>query len=89
MGALGLRLPLRIYRSRNGRAPDYPVMDKFPLFLSGASVAPVPVVTFFYEDGNLGWPAGFDTYRLENTESFSRDRNPIRWCMYRLTKGRS
>jgi hypothetical protein len=92
VGALGLKrewLPLRIYRSRNGRTQTTRYfVDKFPLFLPGASSAPAPVVTFCYVDGNLGKPAGFDP-TCSNTESFSGGWSPFRWCMCRQTKGRS
>ena len=76
VGALGLKrewLPLRIYRSRNGRTQTTRYfVDKFPLFLSGAPIAPAPVVTFCCVDGNLGKPAGFDTHLLEYRELFAR-----------------
>jgi hypothetical protein len=79
---------LRIYRSRNGRTQTTRYfVDKFPPFLSGASIAPAPVVTFCYVDGNLGKPAGFDTHLLEYRE-LSRGWSPLRWCMCRQTKGR-
>lgn len=42
------------------------------LFLSGASIAPAPVVTFCCVDGNLGKPAGFGTHLLEYREIFAR-----------------
>ena len=76
VGTLGLKrewLPLRIYRSRDGRTQTTRYfVDKFPLFLSGASSAPAPVVTFCYVDGNLGKPAGFDTHLLEYISLFGR-----------------
>jgi len=60
-------LPQRTYRA----ATRY-FVDKFPLFLSGASSAPSPVVTFCYVDGSTGKPSGFDTYLLQYRELFSR-----------------
>ena len=50
--------------------PDF--VDKFPLFLSGASGAPSPVVTFCYVDGDVGKPAGLFTHLLEYRELFGR-----------------
>ena len=75
-GRLGLNhshLPQRIYRSRHGRniTTRY-FVDKFPLFLSGASSAPSPVVGFCYVDGSIGKPSGFDTYLLQYKDLFSR-----------------
>jgi hypothetical protein len=69
VGTLGLNhsfLPQRVYRSRYGRniTTRY-FVDKFPLFLSGASSAPSPVVGFCYVDGSIGKPSGFDTYLLQ------------------------
>ena len=60
-------LPQRTYRA----ATRY-FVDKFPLFLSGASSAPSPVVTFCYVDGSTGKRSGFDTYLLQYRELFSR-----------------
>jgi hypothetical protein len=76
VGTLGLNhrhLPQRVYRSRHGRniTTRY-FVDKFPLFLSGASSAQPPVVGFCYVDGNLGKPSGFDTYLLQYRELFRR-----------------
>ena len=76
VGTLGLNhghLPQRIYRSRHGRniTTRY-FVDKFPLFLSGASSAPSPVVAFCYVDGSIGKPSGFDTYLLQYRDLFSR-----------------
>jgi hypothetical protein len=75
-GTLGLNrsyLPQRIYRSRYGRniTTRY-FVDKFPLFLSGASSAPSPVVGFCYVDGSTGKPSGFDTYLLQYKDLFGR-----------------
>jgi hypothetical protein len=66
-------LPQRIYRLPRGRrtATRY-FVDKFPLFLSAASSAPSPVVTFCYVDGSTGKPSGFDTFLLQYRELFSR-----------------
>lgn len=46
--------------------------DKSPLFLSGASRAPRPVVAFCYVDGTTGKPLGLDTYLLQYRDLFSR-----------------
>lgn len=63
------QLPQRIYRSPHGRRTTTRYfVDKFPLFLSGASgasSAPSPVVGFCYVDGGTGKPSGFDTYLLQ------------------------
>src|SRR5216683_2264338 len=76
VGTLGLNhsfLPQRTYRSRHGRTiTTRYFVDKFPLFLSGASSAPSPVVWFCYVDGSTGKPSGFDTYLLQYRELFSR-----------------
>jgi len=76
VGRLGLNhghLPQRIYRSPYGRRTTTRYfVDKFPLFLSGASSAPSPVVWFCYVDGGTGKPSGFDTYLLQYRELFSR-----------------
>ena len=45
--------------------------DKSPLFLSGASRAPRPVVAFCYVDGTTGKPL-LDTYLLQYRDLFSR-----------------
>jgi hypothetical protein len=47
-------------------------VDKFPLFLSGASSAPSPVVGFCYVKRSIGKPSGFDTYPVQYRELFSR-----------------
>jgi hypothetical protein len=75
-GTLGLNhscLPQRVYRSRLGRnlTTRY-FVDKFPLFLSGASNTPAPVVGFCYVDASVGKPSGFDTYLLQYKDLFSR-----------------
>ncbi len=76
MGVLGLKrewLPLRIYRSRMvaPQTNGY-FVDNFPLFLSGASIAPPPVVAFCCVDGTLGKPAGFDTHTARIPRAFAR-----------------
>jgi hypothetical protein len=76
VGKLGLNhsyLPQRIYKSWHSRniTTRY-FVDKFPLFLSGASSAPQPVIRFCYVDGSLGKPSGFDTYLLQYEDLFSR-----------------
>jgi hypothetical protein len=63
-------------------------VDKFPLFLSGSSIGPAPVVTFCYVDGNLGKPAGFDTHLLEDRELFARLES-VQMVYVSTTKGRS
>ena len=87
MGARGLKRewrPLRIYRSRNGRTPDYRYfVDKF-LFLSGASIAPAPVVRVCYVDGNLNKTAGFETHLLEYRDLFARVESVQSVCVDRL-----
>lgn len=76
VGTLGLKhecLPLRLYRSEDGHTKTTRYfVDKFPLFLSGASGAPSPVVTFCYVDGNVRKPAGLDTHLLQYRELFGR-----------------
>jgi hypothetical protein len=90
LGTLGLNhshLPQRTYRSRHGRtiATRY-FVDKFPLFLSGASSAPSPVVWFCYVDGNIAdrggrshdpvnGPRGALAHRLEEVGRTWEERN--------------
>jgi hypothetical protein len=76
VGTLGLNpsyLPQRIYGSRHGGnfATRY-FIDKFPLFLSGASSPPSPVVGFCYVDGSVGKASGFYTYLLQYKDLFAR-----------------
>jgi hypothetical protein len=47
-------------------------LDKFPLFLPGASSARSPVVGLGYGDGSIGKPSGFDTYLAQYKNLFSR-----------------
>ena len=76
VGTLGLNhsfLPQHVYRSRYGRnIKTRYFVDKFPLFLSGASSARSPVVGLCYVDGSIGKPSGFDTYLAQYKDLFSR-----------------
>jgi hypothetical protein len=75
-GTLGIDriyLPVRIYRSKDGRIKTARYfVDKFPLFLSGAAGAAPPVVCFCYIDGEVRKPSGFDTYLLQYRDLFAR-----------------
>jgi len=76
VGTLGLKhsyLPQRTYPSRSGPTTTTRYfVDKFPLFLAGASSAAVPVVSFCYVDGSIGKPSGFDTYMAQYRALFGR-----------------
>lgn len=76
VGTLGLNhsfLPQHVYRSRYGRnIKTRYFVDKFPLFLPGASSARSPVVGLSYVDGSIGKPSGFDTYLAQYKDLFSR-----------------
>jgi hypothetical protein len=84
VGALGLKrewLPLRIYRSRNGRTQTTRYfVDKFPLFLSGASRRQRLWSRFAtYTATSVSPPVSIPT--CSNTESFSGGWSPFRGCM--------
>ncbi len=69
-------LPARDYRSQDRRQTTTRYfVDKFPVFLSGApdaSAASHPVVHFYYIDGSMGKPSGFDTYLLQYRELWAQ-----------------